>query len=126
MHIITDAAAMADALASSLDPAVKRLLAQRRDQLLADTDGNYDLGELAHWIVVAPGDPFAAIEAAAGFPLDEHPWEWVLDHHGVFEAPIIVSDCGFGIVLIVPDSEGVDPTLISLLRADADEQRHRG
>jgi len=38
---------------------------------------------------------------------------------GVCEAPIILSDDGFGIVLIVPDIEGVDPELLDLLRRDA-------
>jgi len=36
----------------------------------------------------------------------------------VFEAPIILSDDGFGIVLIVPDIEGVDLELLDLLRHD--------
>jgi len=37
----------------------------------------------------------------------------------VFEAPIILSDDGFGVALIVPDIEGVDPELLDLLRRGA-------
>lgn len=119
MLIITDAQAMARAFDSPVDPAVKHLLRLRRDQLLADSDA-YDLGELAHFIVVTPNDALAEVEAALNYPiLPDPPWEWVLDHGRFYEAPIIVSDDGFGIVLIVPDIEGVDATLLDLLRADA-------
>lgn len=120
MLIITDAATMDRALNSSLDPKIIALLTLRRDQLLSDTGGEYDLGELAHWIVVAPGDPLPAIEKAVGFPISpDPPWEWVLDHNGIFEAPIIYSDTGAGAVLIVPDEKSVDDVLLSLLRRDA-------
>lgn len=110
---------MAHALASSLSDSIKALLGVRRDQLRADTDGGYDLGEMAHFIIAAPGDTLRQIEAVANYPiLPDPPWEWVLDHGHLFEAPIIVSDDGFGIVLIVPDIEGVDAELIRLLRRD--------
>jgi hypothetical protein len=109
---------MAHALSSSIAPALKRLLARRRDQLAEHLD--HDLGELAHFIVAAPGDTLAAIEMAAGFSFTpDSPWEWVIDHNGIFEAPIIVSDDGFGIILIVPDVKGMDAKLIRLLRIDA-------
>ena len=120
MLIITDAEGLVSALASSLPENIKALLALRRDQLLLDTNGEYDLGELAHWVVVAQGDALPAIEAAANYPIAPDPsWEWVLDFGGVFEAPIILSDDGFGVVLIVPDEPGIDPILLALLRRDA-------
>lgn len=120
MQIITDTTTMSLALDSPLSPAIKALLAIRRDQLLSDTGGNYDIGELANWIIVAPGDPLAAIEQAAGFPIaSDPPWEWVLDHSGIMEAPIILSDDGFGVILIVPDEQGIDPVLLQLLKRDA-------
>lgn len=123
MIIITDAQALDRALDSSVDPAVKLLLRLRRDQLLSDTGNAYDLGELAHFIVVAPNDALADIEVELNYPiLPDPPWEWVRDHGQLFEAPIIVSDDGFGIVLIVPDRDGVDAELIGLLRRDAKRQ----
>ncbi len=118
MLIIRNSAAMTSALGSPIDPRVKRLLSTRRDQL-AEYEG-CELGDLAHWIVVAPGDQLAAIEAAAGFPISpDPPFEWVLDFGGIMEAPTILSDDGFGVVLIVPDEPGVDDILLSLLRRDA-------
>jgi hypothetical protein len=120
MLIITDADELALALASPLPENIKALLALRRDQLLSDTNGEYELGELAHWVIVAQGDALPAIEAAANYPIaPDPPWEWVLDHDGIFEAPIILSDDGFGVVLIVPDEPGIDPILIAMLRRDA-------
>lgn len=113
MLIIADAAG----LARALDPAIRALLELRRGQLLAD---GLDIGEIVKWLIVEPVDTLAAIETVVGFALaPDPPWEWVLDHSGIHEAPIITDDTGFGIVLIVPDSEGIDPALLALLRRDA-------
>ncbi|NML06529.1 hypothetical protein [Sphingomonas sp. G-3-2-10] len=120
MLILTNAQAMARALASPIAPDLKRVLRLRRDQLLFDTAGAYDLGELAHFIIVSKGDTLPEIETAVNYPImPDPPWEWVLDHGKLFEAPIIVSDDGCGIVLIVPDLEGVDATLLGLVRRDS-------
>lgn len=120
MHIIDDDAAFSRALDSPIDPRLRRLLEERRDQLLSDTGGDYELGELARFIVVEPHDTIADIEAAAGYPVVTTPaFEWVADHGNYFEAVTVLADDGFGVVLFVPDSEGVDPVLLSLLRSHA-------
>jgi hypothetical protein len=107
MLIIDDLQALDDAMASS----AAAVLALRRDLI-----------DLATFIVVGPNDSLTSIEQATGFPIEDDipPWEWVLDHGGVFEAPIITSDDGSGVVLIVPDSDAIDATLITLLRAQAE------
>ncbi|QBM74388.1 hypothetical protein E2E30_00465 [Sphingomonas sp. AAP5] len=123
---ISNAAEMAIALSSPLDPALAHLLEQRRDQLL-EHEG-YDLGELAHFVVVAPGDTATATEQALGFDpcanfIDglrygedgfEPSWEWIERHGDWYEAVFVLSDDGFGSVLLVPDESGVEPTLLSL------------
>lgn len=120
MRTINDTAGLDAALASSLPGNVKGLLTLRRDQLLHDTSEEYEIGELVHWIVVMPGDALPAIENAVNCPITpDPPWDWVLDHNGILEAPIILSDDGFGIVLIVPDEKGIDSELLALLRHDA-------
>ncbi|WP_375287066.1 hypothetical protein [Sphingomonas sp.] len=117
---ITDFKSLARVLDSPVDAAVKTLLLRRRDQLLADTGDEYDLGELVHFIVVDPGDTVACIEHAAGYPLvTASAFEWVAAHGGWYEAVTILSDDGFGVVLLVPDCDGAAPELLLLLRQAA-------
>jgi hypothetical protein len=117
MLIIDSSAAMARVLDQPIDPCLKRLLVLRRDQLLGDeTD---DLGNVACFVCVLPGDDVEAVETAAGFPImiDGDPtFEWCLDHAGWLEAPIILSDDGYSVVLLVMDDPTTDPSLLSLLR----------
>ena len=129
MISIRSSADMERALGNVLDPALRLLLTQRRDQLAEDTD--YDFAALAHIIVVCPGDNLAAVEAEAGIAIasnlvdgsrlgeaDFSPsFEYVEQHPGGWnEAVMILSDDGFGIVLFVPDRIDVDPMLSLLMR----------
>ena len=92
--IIIDSQRRFDGAMSYLrNPWLRSLLARRRKQLLSGTDDGCDLGTLAHFIVVGPNDDPAAVEAVT-----------------------ILSDDGFAVVLLVPDREGVDRALLSLLR----------
>ncbi|MEA1084216.1 hypothetical protein SFC76_08070 [Sphingomonas sp. CD22] len=120
-------AAMAAALDTLLDPDLRRLLTERRDQLL---DYGCELGDLAHIIVTQRGDTIAAVEAEAGVALAsnlvtgdrlgspdfEHSFEYVERHGCWLEAVMILSDDGFGIVLLVQDRVDTDPDLLALLR----------
>lgn len=124
MLIIDSLEAMARALDQPIDRDLKRLLARRRDQLLADTGGDCDLKELALFVVVEPGDSLPAIEEAAGYPVvTDGGFEWVERHGRWFEAVTILSDDGFGTVLVVPDSQGVDATLLECLREEAEPEQ---
>ena len=131
---ISDMPALARALDSPLDCTLQALLRERCDQLLTDTGGEYDLGDLAQFLVVEPEDAIADIEMAAGYPLITQPaFEWVVDHGGWYEAVTVLSDDGFGVVLLVPNSDGMDRSLLALLRdlaqpltsdgASADQQK---
>lgn len=131
MISIRSTADMAHALASPIDADLKRLLALRCDQLL-DCDG-YDLGELAHFVVAEPLDTLAAIEGVVGVPLAANlvdgsnygdpgftaNFEYVARHGAWFEAVMILSDDGFGIVLFVPDRSDINQTLLGLVRDHA-------
>lgn len=120
MLIITDAAALARALDSPLDAEIRALLALRWGQLRADTGGDYELCELVQFVVAQPHDEVAAIETDIGFPLFTEPaFEWVQDHGGWFESIVILSDDGFGIALFVPDRDGIDPRMLSVMRDQA-------
>lgn len=114
---ITDAAAFARAMDSPIDPALRRLLRLRHDQLLADTGRDYELGNLVQFIIAGPADTVAAIEGAANYPIVTQPaFEWVVDHGGWFEAVTILSDDGFGIALFAADREDGNMQVLTLLR----------
>lgn len=131
MISIKSTADMAATLDTLLDPDLRRLLTDRSDQLL-EYDG-YDLGELVHIVVAQRDDTLAAVEAAAGVPLatnlvtgarlgdeDFEPcFEFVERHGGWLEAVLILSDDGFGVVLLVADQIDTDPALLALLRRHA-------
>ncbi|MCC2980050.1 hypothetical protein [Sphingomonas sp. IC4-52] len=95
------------------------LLSERLRHVLALRS---ELIDFAAFIIVDPGDSKEAIEAAVGFPIDRDfpPWEWVVRHDGIFEAPIVTSDEGDATVLLVPDDDGIVPELLTMLRDDAD------
>lgn len=128
MISIRSSAEMASTLASPIDADLKRLLALRRDQLL-EHDG-YDLGELAHFVVATPSDTVAGIEGVVGVPLTTNlvdgsklgdrgfadNFEYVERHGAWFEAVMILSDDGYGIVLFVADRPDTDASLLGLVR----------
>lgn len=130
MLSIRNSADMDRALVSLLDPALRRLLTLRRDQLAED---GLDLDEIVHIIVVRPGDTLAEVEAEAGVaiatnlvdgsrlgdPEFEPLFEYVTRKDGWLEAVMILSDDGFGLVLFVPDTIDVDPAISLLLRRHA-------
>jgi hypothetical protein len=118
---ITDSVAFARAMDSPLDPELRRLLLMRRNQLLADTSGDYELGDLVQFIIAGPATTVAAIELAANYPIISLPaFEWVIDHGGWFEAVTILSDDGFGIALFAADREDGNMQVLSLLRDQAE------
>jgi hypothetical protein len=130
MLSIRNSADMDRALVSLLDPALRRLLTLRRDQLAED---KLDLDEIVHIIIVRPGDTLAEVEAEAGVaiatnlvdgsrlgdPEFEPLFEYVTRKDGWLEGVMILSDDGFGLVLFVPDTIEIDPAISLLLRRHA-------
>ncbi len=130
MLSIRNSADMDRALVSLLDPALRRLLTLRRDQLAED---GLDLDEIVHIIIVRPGDTLVEVEAEAGVaiatnlvdgsrlgdPEFEPLFEYVTRKDGWLEAVLILSDDGFGLVLFVPDTIEIDPAISLLLRRHA-------
>ena len=124
MLSITDGGSLARALRLPIDAQLKRLLAQRRDQLSEFTD----LSEIARFVIVQPGDSIGALESELGFSVFRNPvdgrrfgnpefspgWEWIADHGYCFEVVFIYDDSGFGHVLIVPKMPAVNAELIAL------------
>ena len=123
MLTITNSAEMARVLPTMTDTALKRILTARVEQLSEYDD--YDLGELAHFLIVQPGDTLDAIEAALDFSPITNLAEVITDHGGLFEAVFILSDDGFGWVLLVPDDPAI-PTRLRELCRDSSEQHSTG
>ena len=132
MLTIYDSAAMTRMLSGPTDPDLKAILLGRL-ALLYPEFANWDLADLAHFIVVEPGDSIDAIESELGIspfvnlvddtrfpdPGFEPSWEYCIARNGWFDLTFALCDSGLGLVLLVPDSDLVDPDLLELCRAYA-------
>ena len=131
MDIIRSWEEMASYLDDIVDHTLAQLLTTRRQQL----HGYGELSELGSFAIVQSGDTLAAIEAALelsiatnfvdgkrfGDPDFMPSWESIERYSGWFALTYILTDDGFGHVVIVPDAEGIDPILLELCRAYVDQ-----
>lgn len=130
LSLTTRAAVEAVINDATLDPALRTLLALRARQLEDDTDPDVELGNLAHFHAVGPGDVMDDVKGSLGFPVDINLvdgcrfgdpefvpcWEWIEHHGGWFELAFVLSDDGFGHILLVPDRPTTDPRLLAVCR----------
>ena len=112
MLTITGGGSLLRALSASIDPRLKRLLIERRDQLGGDIRGR------ARFLIAEPLDGLDALETELGFPVrgdleGSFGCEWVADHGTFYEAVWILTDDGFAHVALVP-KQGVNPDLLRL------------
>jgi len=86
------------------------------DPALCDILDRYaGLMDLAVIYIIQPGDTLQALESARRRPFAD--WEFITDHGGWYEAVIIISDDGFGHVVLVPDRDDIDPMLRAMCRS---------
>lgn len=113
-------------LPKQLGSTFRRLLTDRIQDAIA-----CGLEEMTHIIAVEPGDgendfireaafsPFrnTLSQTRYGDPDFEPPWCWLdrLEGWG-WEAIHTVGNDGFAFIILVPDIEGIDPTLLAMLR----------
>lgn len=114
MHIIRTAEDMARALDSPLPSIPKDHLRQHAERLAAYED--FTLDELAVFAVVQPGDALCDIEDQLALRLvandDFAITPEVIRQHGEWvEAVFILSDDGFGLVLLIELGEATDRNL---------------
>ena len=128
MITIYDSADMQRVLAGPIDPDLKAILLARLE-LLADFS-EWDLADLAHFIIVEPGDNIDAIEHELTFSpmacFDGHRfpderftsgmWEFCIARKGYFDLTFALSDAGLANCLLVPDRDDIEPTLLVLCR----------
>lgn len=70
------------------------------------------------WLyILQPGDSAELLATLRGQPFET--WEFINYADGCFEAVFILSDDGFGHVVLIPDQPEIDPDIISLCRAHA-------
>ncbi len=124
----TAAAIAAAPTTASIDPALRRLLADR----VHDWSATGLLG-LTHLLVVEAGDTEEALVEAIGFsplvnPLDGlrfgadgfvTPWDWLEEHDGWLELMMTIGDSGYALFLLVAHADGVASDLRSMCRAHA-------
>ena len=128
MITIYDSADMQRVLAGPIDPDLKAILLARLE-LLADFS-EWDLADLAHFIIVEPGDNIDAIENELGISpfvnlVDgaRYPdaafvpsFEFCIARKGYFDLTFALCDSGLANCLLVPDREEIEPTLLELCR----------
>lgn len=129
MQLLRTTPSILGAASSCPDPALRRLLTGRIEALSV-YDG-FELSELVNVIIIDPVDRVADLDAQLGFsilinridgvrfgdPNFTPNWESIECHPGWFELTFILSDDGFGLLVFIPDREGIDPTLLELCRA---------
>lgn len=107
---------VARALDAPLKPSLKRCLQAHRDRL-SEWQGDYELSALAVFVIVPVGDTLEQVESAFGRPLvsDSHfiLQPELIERHGVWlEATFILSDDGYGLVLLAEQGPAADPQLM--------------
>lgn len=117
--------AMQAALSRPLEPSMHRLLSCRVADIMA-----CGLAGLSHILVIEPGDGEEDFLHAAAFspfrnPLsdsrygdpDFYPhWDWAGRTDGIFEWFTTVGNAGFAFIVIVPETDDINPALLSMLR----------
>ena len=131
MITIYDSADMAHILSGPIDHNLKAILLGRLELLAEFSD--WDIADLAHFLIVEPGDCIEAIARELGvnplinivddacFPDKsfQPSFEFCISRKGSFDLTFALSDSGQALVLLVPNQEGVEPTLLELCRAYA-------
>lgn len=124
MIVIRTAEEMARALDSPLEPTLKQRLQTHWDRLSEWED--YEISELAVFLIAQPGDTLEQAEAAFGQPLVRDSRfcllpEIVEQHGGWMECTMILSDDGYGLILLVQvDSKTDSRLLVACNNAGAD------
>ena len=131
MRILNDPSALA-----ALPAGVVRTLLHKRFAELSE-DEPYDPAVNGFFIVVEAGDSIAAVEQESGCRLLSNrfsdgrfgganfvpDWECLTFHAGrdsspwCFEMVFVLCDDGYGVVIVIPLQDGIDPALLALCRA---------
>ena len=127
MIVIRNAEAMARVIANPPDTQIRDILMAHAERL-----AEYDIEDVAEFIIVQPGDKIDAIEQETNLKLVAFgqfvsPAEILTEHSRWFEVIWILSDDGFGCVLLVSKANCIDGRLLAACRHAvlADESSER-
>ena len=107
------------------DPAIRKLVQQRIDDLGGD---KFDAAELGYFLIVEPGDSADAINTKIGLSIlanrftgiryDEvgytPSFEFIEEFPACYELVFILDDSGYGVDIFVINGTGVDPDLLAM------------
>lgn len=117
MLIIRTAEELACTIAAPSGPEIASILRVHADRL-AEFD-NFELSDLALFAIIQPGDTLESVEDALNWRLTDgdggfiQPPEIVSRHAGWYEVVFILSDDGYGLVLLLPIQGGTEPKLLA-------------
>ena len=113
------AADLAAILMAPPDATVSEILLDHVARL-SEYEG-YTLEELAHFIIVQPGDDVESVDRSLGFDILSASPELATSHIGWgWELVFVLSDDGLGgRVVLIKDEPGLDPRLVSYCRGFA-------
>ena len=114
MIIIRTADQLERLLASNLEPSLQAILQDHRDRLTEYADFAFE--ELAAIFVFQPGDQPDALNEASGIAILQDPpcWEHLVHQDGWYELVFVISDDGFGWIVLIPDWQDTDHRLLAL------------
>jgi len=128
MLSLRNTASILRAIQPPQEARLRSILDQRVIQLTEDGGG--DIAEFANFLIVQAGDDDQSVKAELGFSILENlvdgarygdadfepSWEWIMRHEGWFELVYVLSDDGFGWVVLVQNDEATDADLLAVCR----------
>ena len=90
---------------------LRRLVGRRIKELIDYTD--FDDPTIFRVIVLEPTNEVAALNGVLGFSLFERRCDVIESHEEWFELTLVLSDDGAGVIIYIPKSLSVDPSLLS-------------
>lgn len=127
MHYIRTAEAMARVLDTPLEPELHIILTGHRERLAGYYGFRFE--ELAEFLIIERGDTLADAEDAYRRRLVENDTfvmmpELAFRHRRWIEVVFILSDDGFGLVLLVETGERTEPLIMSACNQALLEREH--
>lgn len=74
----------------------------------------FETEPIAWLYILQPGDTECCLEILRGRPFEG--WEFIDHDDGWYEAVFVISDDGFGHVVLIPDQPGTDPDLLTICK----------